>query len=352
MTLDKDSLLNETSDQLFSKTKKVLEKEGQRGWTLAQKTMLKEDTKIKELHEAMHHIMLVSPADYFRPALLSLCSKAVGGTSDITLPSGASLVLFARAIGIHDDIIDQSRTKDNRTTVLGKFGKDVALILTDILLFKGFTLLRKSLELGVPKEKIVAILDVIEKVWFEQSEGGILEIQARGQSTVAPHECLTKIEMIASEMEAIARIGGILGGGSAQKVDLLGKYGRLLCTASILRNELIDMLDLPTLKHRIRKESLPLPLVYAIQKPEYKPKLVQLISRKRLTKEALQEISEVSEEAGGIKYVADVIKGKVGQAYDLIAPFQDTEAYPPLKLFIIALLIKPKELKPNLQETN
>jgi geranylgeranyl pyrophosphate synthase len=352
LTLDEDGLLSETNEELFRRTKKLLEKEGKQGWKLAQETMLKEETKIKELQEAISYIMRVSPADYFRPALLSFCSRAVEGTSEVTVPTAASLVLFARAIGIHDDIIDQSKTKDNRTTVLGKFGRDTALILTDVLLFKGFTLLRKNLEMSVPKEKIVAILEVIDRVWFEQSEGGVLEVQARGKSSISPQECLTKIELIASEMEAIARIGGILGGGSEKEVETLGKYGRLLCTASILRNELIDVLDLKTLKHRMRKESLPLPLIYALQKSEAKQELVQLIASRRPTTAVLQEISKIAENAGGIKYVADLITDKVYQAYELIGLFKDRKAYPPLKLFITALLIQPKELKPQSEDTN
>lgn len=348
MTVEEEKLLKEAGEQLLNKTKKLWEKEGEEGWKLAQETMLKEKTSNKELKEAMRYIMLKSPPDYFRPALLSFCSKAVGGTSDATIPIASSLVLFARAIGIHDDIIDQSKTKNKHTTVLGKFGRDIALILTDILLFKGFTLLRKTIKLKVPLERVIAVLDVIDEIWFEQSEGGVLDIQARSKTNITTKECLTKIRKIASETEAIARMGGILGGGSKGEIEALGKYGRLLGMASIVRNELIDMLDFKTLLHRIRKESLPLPLVHTLQDSQARSKLTSLISKRRLKTEILGEISKISDDSGGIEYAANLITKIVRKAYSYIYIFKDQEAYVPLKLLITTLPIIPEEWRPLL----
>ena len=74
-----------------------------------------------------------------RPALFSLVCEAVGGDPDITMPIAISITLISGAIDIHDDIIDQSKTKGDQPTVFGKFGKDIALLVGDALMFKGFT---------------------------------------------------------------------------------------------------------------------------------------------------------------------------------------------------------------------
>ncbi len=331
---------------------RFLEKEGREGWKLAQETMLKEKPSSRVLWEAMRYIMFESPPDYFRPALLSLCSKAVGYNSEITTPTGASLVLIARAIGIHDDIIDHSKTKGKHITVLGKFGKDIALILSDILLFKAFTLLRKTLELGIPEEKITAVLETIERIWFEQSEGEILEISSRRRADITFEECLAKIEKRASEMEAITRIGAILGKGSRKEVETLGKYGRLLGMASLLRDELIDMLDFKVLQHRIKRESLPAPLVYALQNHPAKSKLVSLMATKRLKAKSLQEISRISDSAGGMEYVASYVEKLVKEGYSNVEIFKNKNALKPLKILMKILLIYPEDWRPILHETN
>jgi len=307
-----------TAHDLFQKTKKLLEKEGKKGWRLAQETLMKQNTSNAELGEAIKYIMLTSPPDYFRPALLSFCSRAVGGTQDTTIPIAASMVLFARAIGIHDDIIDRSKRKNQHTTVFGKFGRDTALILADILLMKGYTQLRNLLFLNIPRERIVRVLDVVDTVWFEQSEGGINEIQDRGKTNISPQKCLKKIRMIASETEAITKIGSILGAGSSKETEKLGEYGRLLSVAYILRNELIDMLDLKALRHRIRHESLPLPLIYAFQDSLAKPKLLSLISQKKLTPGILKQILQAVSNVGGMEYGAKIIEGTVNDACSCI----------------------------------
>jgi heptaprenyl diphosphate synthase len=330
-----------TGEELFEEARKLCEEEGAEGWKLAQGTMLKEKVCNQELQEAIEHAMLEYQPDYFRPALLSFCSKAVGGKKKATVSTGAALTLFAWAIGIHDDIVDKSRTKNGRPTILGKFGRDLALILSDVLLFKGFTLLRRTLRSETSIERVIEILETIEKVWFEQSEGEAIEIQHRGLMDVTPKECLEKIRMRASEIEACARIGGILGGGATRHVEKLGKYGRLIGMMGILRNEVIDMLEPDALKHRVKKESLPLPVVYALQDSSTRPELISLIIKRGLVEKDLQNISRLSDKSRGMEKVAMLISEMSKEAKSYGKSFKSKE----LKLLAIPFQINPKEWK-------
>lgn len=340
---ENDSIFKETGEKLLEKVKILCEKEGMEGWKLAQETMLKEETSSPELRESIEYVMRRYQPDYFRPALLSLCSKSVGGSPGVTVSFAASLVLFGRAIGIHDDIIDQSKTKNRNPTILGKFGKDLSLVLSDILLFKGFTLLRKTIQSGITSKKVIAILSTIEKIWFEQSEGEVLELRSRGQVGTTPQECLAKIRMRSSELEAVTRIGGVLGGGSQSEVNVLSRFGRLLGTMSILRDEIIDMLEFDVLRHRIRKESLPLPLVYALQGPKIGPNIISVISKKRLTTIDLRRITKNVDKAGGLNYVAGLISkmGEEACSYTDVLKYKNKE----LKLLITSIKIEPEDWK-------
>ena len=308
--------------------------------------MLSRKSRDPKLQEAIEHAMLKYQPDYFRPALLSFACKAVGGQRKATVSTGAALTLFAWAIGIHDDLIDESRTKNGRLTVMGKFGRDLALILSDVLLFKGFTLLRKTLESETTADRVVKILITVERIWFEQSEGEASEIQHRGLTDVTPEECLEKIRMRASEIEACARIGGILGGGTVRHVERLGDYGRLVGMMGILRNEVIDMLELDVLKHRMRKESLPLPLVYALQESSTRPELVKLMTNRKATKANLKGISKLSDNCGGIEKTAALIDIMSNKAYELAKSFKSIE----LKLLATPFQISPEEWKKPLSD--
>ncbi len=327
-------------EELFEEARKLCESEGREGWKLAQETMLKERASNPQLQEAIEYVMLKYQPDYLRPALLSFCCKAVGGKPEPTIPTGAALTLLAWAIGIHDDIIDQSKTKNRRPTVLGKFGKDIALILSDVLLFKGFTLLRRTLEAEISVEAFVEILETIEKTWFEQSVGETVEIKSRGVLNITPEECLEKIRMRAAEMEACTRIGGILGDGSKRQIENLGAYGRLIGMMNILRNELVDVLELDVLKRRIRKESLPLPLVYSLQNPRIKSQLTLLIESK-LTNKDLRNISRIADHSEGSEKVMTLIEGFAKKAlmHSEISKIKE------LDILAASLPITPRESK-------
>jgi len=343
---ENETTSEKTGEELLEMVKKLCEKEGMKGWKLAQETMLKKKADSPKLQEIIEYMMLKYKPDYFRPALLSFCCKAVGGNPKTTIPTGAALTLLGWAIGIHDDIIDQSRMKNKRPTVLGKFGKDLALILSDVLLFKGFTLLRKTLESEISVKRVIQILETIEKIWFEQSAGETLEIQSKGSTDVTSKACFEKIRMRASEMEACTRIGGILGDGSKKQIEDLGAYGRLVGMMSILRNELIDMLEFNMLRHRIRRESLPLPIIYALQDQRIRPQLISLITKSKLTKRDLRNISKLSDRSGGIEYIANLIDKMAQETCVYAKSFRSKE----LKTIATSFLISSKEWRPLLSD--
>ena len=331
------------SDELLKQVKKLCEKEGTKGWKLAQETMLSHKTCAAQLQEAINYIMIEYKPEFFRPAVLSLCSEAVSGDPDNTVPFGASLVLLARAIGIHDDIIDRLKIRNKRRTLFGKFGINIALILSDVLLFEGFTLMRKNSELEVSQQAMNEILETIDRIWFEQSEGEIFEIQSRKQENATPQACLAKISMRSSELEAITRIGGILGGGSQREINNLGKFGRSLGIISLLRDEIIDMLEFDVLRHRIRSESLPLPVIYAMQNFKARSKIMLLLSKRKLTVADLKKISKVTDNAGGIDYAAGIIKDEIRKACSYVDMFKSRREE--LKLLATSVAIEPEEWK-------
>jgi geranylgeranyl pyrophosphate synthase len=337
----------ESGEQLIAETRKIIAKEGAKSWTLAKETLLQQETQSSQLKEAITYAAFLP--DFFRPAIVSFCCKAVGGESEITIPCGASLILLGKAVGIHDDIIDNLKVRNKRRTLFGEFGKEIALITSDILLFKGFTLMRKNAEKGVAQRANVKILDTIDRFWFQQSESEILEVQSRRRTTTTPQECLEKIKMRASELEATTRIGGILGDGPEKEIEALGKYGRLFGMASILRDELIDMLEPDALRNRMKHESLPLPLVYAMKDSELKRKVTQIISKSQFSNKTLQRICEAADALDGMNYVAETIQKVIHEAQSSIGIFKGKNEE--LGLLATSVIIRPTEWKSVLQAT-
>ncbi len=82
---------------------------------------------------------------------------------------------------------------------------------------------------------------------------------------ITPEEYLRVVRNKSADIEAYTRISAILGDGTEEEIEALGEYGRLLGMLSILRDDMIDMLDNEETIQRINNEHPPLVIVYALQ---------------------------------------------------------------------------------------
>ena len=304
-----------SQEEIMEQVQKILEERGRKALEMARQTILQEEIECKEVREALKYFMTEYWQDLARPALLSLCCEAVGGDPEVTIPIAIPMSLISGGIDIHDDIIDQSEIKRSRPTVLGKFGKDIALLVGDALIFKGLTLLHEAAEKGVPAEKIQVISGIIKRMFFELGDAEALELQFRGRIDVTPEEYLQVVRKKAADVEAHTRISAILGGGSKKEIEALGEYGRLLGMIIILGDDFIDMMDLPEVSHRVKKEHLPLPILFALQNKKVKRKLNSLLLKKTLTKKDTQRILEITQEAGGLKLLENIMRKLAEDSY-------------------------------------
>jgi len=295
-------------ENVTEQVQKLLRERGSKALEEARKTILQEEVECKEVREALTYFMNEYWQDLARPTLLSIACEAVGGDPDVTTPIAVPMILISGAIDIHDDIIDQSKVKESRPTVLGKFGKDIALLVGDALLFKGLTLLHEAVEKGVPAEKLPLIINIIKRTFFELGDAEALELQFRGRLDITPEEYLHVVRKKAADVEAHTRISAILGGGSKREIEALGEYGRLLGILIILRDDWIDIIYPEEIKSRIKNECLPIPMLYSLQNPEVKSKISPILQKKTLEKKDIQNILKIVYDTGGIKQLQRLIR--------------------------------------------
>ncbi len=295
-----------TDEKLLQYTERILEKRGQKVLEMVKQAILEEKIECEQAREALQYFITEYWHDLARPTLLSLCCEAVGGNPDATAPFAVPLSLISGALDIQDDIIDQSRIKYDRPTVYGKYGKEIALLAADALLFKGFTLLQKAC-MQIPTEKATKIIDLVKNMFYELGDAEAMELKLRGRLDVTPEEYLHIIEKKAADTEAHARIGAIIGNATEIKQENLGKYGRLLGIASIIRDDIADLFDRKEAKHRIRKEHLPLPVIYSLTQRKNKSLICASLSEKNI-KNLVREIDIT----GGFKLTQEFME-KIAQ---------------------------------------
>jgi len=298
-----------SSEKAMKQIQKIFKKRGTKALEMARKEILQEKIECKEAREALTYFMTEYWHDTARPALMSLVCEAVGGDTNVTTPIAVPMILISGAIDIHDDIIDQSKSKDGRPTVYGKFGKDVALLVGDALLFEGLTLLNEGIAKGVPAEKMPLVVDIIRRMFFELGDAEAMELLFRRRIDVSPKNYLHIVKKKAADVEAHTRISAILGGGTIDEIKALSEFGRLLGMLIILRDDWIDIIDLKESRHRIQNECLPLPMLYALQNQTTKPKFNSIIQKGKVTQSDLQEILKLTKETEGMKKFEKLARG-------------------------------------------
>ena len=223
------------------------------------------------------------------PALVTLSCKAVGATSENLRSVATSILLVTSSGDIHDDIVDNSSRKFSRKTIVGKYGKDIALLAGDVLLVQGMTALQNECDLSTKQRKTIA--DSVAASMVEIVKAEAMEISLWQKTNVTPEEYFDVIRLKGGVAELHCRIGGIIGGGNEEAIDNLAGYGRVIGILSTLKEEFVDMNSCVELGHRIKHELPPYPMLCAMQNKGFKKKTA-MYKKAKFSDEDLQRIAE------------------------------------------------------------
>jgi len=277
--------------KLAEEARLILIEKGTEAYKIAKGIMLSEKIKSQTIREALRHHMQ-EWQEIQHPGLLSISCEAVGGDPCRVNEIGATLLLLLGSAHVHDDLIDQSKSKSGRPTIYGKFGRDIAILVGDALLFEGLTRLHQYCEKLSEHEK-KTVIDLTKSAFFEIGSGEAREIMIKKRQGSSPEETLDYLKMRATMAEAVMRIGAILGSGNEKEIEVLGHYGGTLGFLSAMREEFIDIFEPEELKNRYKHECLPLPLLYGLQNTKKKKEIINLITRKKITEKDVYKLVDL-----------------------------------------------------------
>jgi geranylgeranyl diphosphate synthase type I len=292
--------------KLAEETYILLTKKDAGAYKKARKIIMNEKIKCEILKEALLYF-LQELHEIKHPSLLSIACETVGGNPENLNEISAALLLLLGSAHIHDDIIDRTKRKNDKLTLYGKYGMEIALLVGDMLLFEGLTLLNQFCD-KLPEDKKRIILNLIRSAFFEIGHGEIKEVIFRRQHNLSPNECLNYLKMRAALGEAAMRIGAIIGGGNEEEIEVLAHFGRTFGLLSALREEFIDCFDLEELKNRYRDECLPLPILYLFENSTQKEEILHLLQKKRITEEDIHGLIDIATKAKKVKKLKNRMK--------------------------------------------
>jgi len=254
-------------------------------------TFLSEEIKHKELRKALEYYFSYWN-DFTHPGLFSLAFEAAGGKPENLVKPQSALAMVAAAFDIHDDVIDKSKRKHDHVTIFGKFGPDISILLGDAFLTKGLALLGVSTAEYV-HDRGVEVFSTLKERLFEVGNAHAQELEMKRRIDVLPSEYLRVLEMKAASIEADMHIASLMAGGSEKETAILKDYGRIIGFLATLREEFVDIFETEELNRRIKSETLPVPLMFALENAGMKSKITGMIKRGEINSVETNQLADL-----------------------------------------------------------
>jgi geranylgeranyl diphosphate synthase, type II len=199
----------------------------------------------ERVHQAMRHSVFAG-GKRLRPILVIAAAEIAGTGYDAVMPSACAVELIHTYSLIHDDLpaMDNSPTRRGRPTCHVVFGEAMAVLAGDALHALAFELMVRNAETsGVsPQRVLAAIGEVTRAIGTEGMVGGqVLDLLAvRG---AVEEDTVRRIHRLktGSLIRACLMVGGILGGGSREDLEMLGRYGEHLGLAFQIVDDILDV---------------------------------------------------------------------------------------------------------------
>ena len=200
--------------------------------------------KVRELMDEQHSDCsgtvreMISYADVgggkmLRPAMVLLSGLAVGKLTQKHIVTAAIIELLHNATLLHDDVLDDGKSRRGKPTINALMGNEPAVLLGDFLLSKVFKM-SAGLDLRV--------MGIIAAATAKTCEGEIRQIAQRGNWVFNEREYLDVIaEKTAALFEASCMLGAIQSGASRKQEKAIGEYGRKVGIAFQITDDLLDL---------------------------------------------------------------------------------------------------------------
>src|ERR1700737_1836438 len=168
-----------------------------------------------------------------RPALLLLSAKLFDYQGRGAVRLGAVVEIIHTATLVHDDIIDEARTRRGRPAANTQWGNSKCVLAGDWLYMQAFKM--------ALQERNFRILDALIELTQQMVEGELLQMEKLGKSITLDEHFDLIYRKTACLFFVCMRLGAFLGGATTGQEEALGQYGRDLGMAFQIVDDVLDL---------------------------------------------------------------------------------------------------------------
>ncbi len=168
-----------------------------------------------------------------RPALLVLAAKLFDYEGRGAIRLGAVVEIIHTATLVHDDIIDEARTRRGRPAANTQWGNAKCVLAGDWLYMQAFKI--------AVLERNFRILDLLTELTQQMVEGELSQMEKLGRCISLQEHFELIYRKTACLFAVSTQLGGVLGGANAEQEQRLAAYGRNLGMAFQIVDDVLDL---------------------------------------------------------------------------------------------------------------
>jgi octaprenyl-diphosphate synthase len=168
-----------------------------------------------------------------RPALLLMAAKLMAYSGAGAVRLGAVVEIIHTATLVHDDIIDEARTRRGRPSANTRWGNSKCVLAGDWLYMQAFKI--------AVQERNFRVLDLLTHLTMKMVEGELLQMEKLGRPITMDEHLDLIYRKTACLFATCTELGGVLGGASEAQSRALSSYGRNVGMAFQIVDDVLDL---------------------------------------------------------------------------------------------------------------
>ncbi|MBV9181972.1 MAG: polyprenyl synthetase family protein [Acidobacteria bacterium] len=258
-----------------------------------------------------------------RPALLLLSAKLFNYEGRGAVKLGAVVEIIHTATLVHDDIIDEAKTRRGRPAANTQWGNAKCVLAGDWLYMQAFKV--------AVQERNFRVLDTLIELTQQMVEGELLQMEKLGQLISLNEHFDLIYRKTACLFSVCMRLGAILGGATADQEDQLAGYGRDLGMAFQIVDDVLDLtaservLGKPVASD-LREGKVTMAVIHALEHcaPEEREKIATIVEQRAFNGVTHREILDILTRYGSLDWANTRAVHYAQSARNKICTFPDS----------------------------
>lgn len=260
--------------------------------------------------------LLVAGGKRLRPGLFLLAAKLHKYNLPYLLPVATALELIHMATLVHDDVIDEAKTRRGYPTANAKWGNTTAVLAGDFLFAQAFSIISHMAD--------SRISGTLSQIVSGMCEGEILQIINTTNIKQTEADYLTRIQKKTADFIAGAcELGAYMSGAPDAVVKSMREYGHCIGMAFQITDDILDItaeaaqIGKPA-GNDLKQGIMTLPIIYALHNSREKDELCAIIQREERQVQDINRGLDIIRATDAVEYACGLLRRYIQNAKDKI----------------------------------